>query len=80
MYSNEKHVTDKTPRAFIVFSDDDNVVPTPNGVYYYLALKKNRVPASIFIYPSGRHGWGYKGDFRYHKEMLQDLRAWLDSF
>lgn len=57
MYSNEKHVTDKTPRAFIVFSDDDNVVPTPNGVYYYLALKKNRVPASIFIYPSGRHGW-----------------------
>ena len=80
MYSNEKHVTDKTPRVFIVFSDDDNVVPTPNGVYYYLALKKNRVPASIFIYPSGRHGWGYKGDFKYHKEMLQDLRAWLDSF
>lgn len=80
LYSNEKQVTNGTPRAFIVFSDDDNVVPTPNGVHYYLALKKNNVSASLYIYPSGGHGWGYRPDFKYNKEMLQDLTAWILSF
>jgi fermentation-respiration switch protein FrsA (DUF1100 family) len=80
LYSNEKQVTNETPRAFIVFSDDDNVVPTPNGVHYYLALKKNNVPASLYIYPSGGHGWGYRPGFKYNKEMLQDLTAWILSF
>ena len=79
-YSNEKQVTGETPRAFIVFSDDDNVVPTTNGVHYYLAFKKNNVPASLYIYPSGGHGWGYRSDFKYNKEMLQDLTAWILSF
>lgn len=79
-YSNEKQVTSETPRAFIAFSDDDKVVPTPNGVYYYLALKEHNVPASLYIYPSGGHGWGYRTDFKYNKEMLQDLTAWMRSF
>lgn len=80
LYSNEKQVTNETPRAFIAFSDDDDGVPSINGVYYYLALKENKIPASLYIYPSGGHGWGYNKDFKYHKEMIQDLRAWLLSF
>lgn len=79
-YSNEKQVTSGTPRAFIAFSDDDDAVPTTNGVYYYLALKENKIPASLYIYPSGGHGWGYNKDFKYNNEMLQDLKAWLLSF
>ncbi len=80
LYSNEKQVTAETPRAYIAFSDDDGTVPTKNGVYYYLALKENNVPASFFIYPSGGHGWGCREEFKYNKEMLQDLEAWLLSF
>lgn len=80
LYSNEKQVTGDTPRAFIVFSDDDDGVPSINGVYYYLALKENKVPASLHIYPSGGHGWGCKTDFKYNKEMLSELTAWLSSF
>ena len=79
-YSNEKQVTKDTPRAYIAFSDDDDAVPTKNGALYYLALKGNNVPASFFIYPSGGHGWGSRKDFKYNKEMLQDLEAWLQSF
>ena len=79
-YSNEKQVTKDTPRAYIAFSDDDDAVPTKNGALYYLALKENNVPASFFIYPSGGHGWGSRKDFKYNKEMLQDLEAWLQSF
>lgn len=68
------------PESLHCFSDDDDAVPTKNGALYYLALKENNVPASFFIYPSGGHGWGSRKDFKYNKEMLQDLEAWLQSF
>ena len=79
-YSNEKQVTKETPRAFIVYSDDDNAVPPANGVNYYLALNKNKVPAVLHIYPSGGHGWGIREGFLYKNEMLDELTAWLRSF
>lgn len=80
LYSNEKQVTDETPRAFIVFSDDDDVVPPMNGINYYAALHNNGVPAVIHIYPSGGHGWGIREGFKYKAEMQADLKAWLESF
>lgn len=79
-YSNEKQVTKNTPRAFIVYSDDDKVVPPANGVNYYLALNKNGVPASLHMYPSGGHGWGIREDFLYKNLMLDELSAWLQTF
>lgn len=79
-YSNEKRVTQETPRAFIVYSDDDGAVPPANGVNYYLALNKNKVPASLYIYPSGGHGWGIRESFLYHTQMLDELSAWLNTW
>lgn len=79
-YSNEKQVTGDTPRAFIVCSDDDNVVPSANGVNYYLALRQNNVPSSLHIYPTGGHGWGLFESFLYKNEMLCELTSWLHSF
>lgn len=79
-YSNEKRVTKETPRAFIVYSDDDKGVPPANGVNYYLALHKNEVPASLHIYPSGGHGWGLNDGFLYKNQMLSELSAWLQSW
>ena len=79
-YSNEKQVTKETPRAFIVYSDDDKAVPPANGVNYYLALNKNGVPAVLHIYPSGGHGWGIRDGFVYKDEMLNELTSWLRSF
>lgn len=79
-YSNEKRVTPETPRAFIVYSDDDKVVPPANGVNYYLALNKNNVPASLHVYPSGGHGWGIREDFLYKNQMLDELSAWLQTW
>jgi acetyl esterase/lipase len=80
LYSNERQVTSETPRAFIVFSDDDKGVSPINGVNYYAALKQNNVPASLHIYPSGGHGWGYRDNFKYKKLFLKELREWLKSF
>ena len=79
-FSNEKQVTKETPRAFIVYSDDDKVVPPANGVNYYLALNKKGVPSVLHIYPTGGHGWGIREDFLYKSEMQHELTSWLRSF
>lgn len=79
-FSNEKQVTKETPRAFIVYSDDDKVVPPANGVNYYLALNKKGVPSVLHIYPTGGHGWGIRADFLYKSEMQNELTSWLRSF
>ena len=79
-FSNEKQVTKETPRAFIVYSDDDKVVPPANGVNYYLALNKKGVPSVLHIYPIGGHGWGIREDFLYKSEMQNELTSWLRSF
>ena len=79
-YSADMNVTRITPRAFIALSDDDDTVPPANGVNYYSELYRNDIRASIHVYPGGGHGWGSKIGFRYHEELMMDLKAWLRSF
>ena len=79
-YSNELHVNHATPRAFIALCDDDDVVPSSNGVDYYTELFHFDVPAALYVYPGGGHGFGMRTNFRYHTEMLLELSEWLDSF
>jgi len=57
-YSNELHVTPETPPTFLVLADDDKAVPPRNSVEFYLALKKNNVPAEMHIFQEGGHGFG----------------------
>ena len=79
-YSNENHVTDESPRAFIALSGDDSAVPPENSLRYYTALLRHKVPASLHIYPSGEHGWGYNESFRFKKAVHDELTDWLRSF
>lgn len=79
-YSSEMQVTRATPRAFIALSDDDTVVLPTNGVNYYQECFRHDVPASLYVYPTGGHGWGYNDTFECHIEMLLELKAWLRSF
>lgn len=79
-YSNDLHVSQTTPRAFIALSDDDHTVLAANGVNYYIELYRNDVPASLHVYPSGGHGWGNRDSFKFHNEMQLELKAWLRGF
>ncbi len=79
-YSSDMHVSRNTPRAFIALSDDDTVVPPANGVNYYMELYRNDVPASLYVYPTGGHGWGARMGFKHHLEMQLNLQSWLKSF
>jgi acetyl esterase/lipase len=56
--SNERQVTAKTPPTFLVHANDDKGVPPENSIFFYLALRKAKVPAEMHIYENGRHGFG----------------------
>ena len=58
LYSNELHVSAYTPPTFIIHATDDDLVPVENSLLYYQALKKNKVPTEMHIYPAGGHGFG----------------------
>ncbi len=79
-YSNDLQVNRTTSRAFLALSDDDKAVPAANGFNYYQQLYKHDVPASIHIYPTGGHGWGYRESFAFHYNVIFELKAWLESF
>ena len=79
MFSNEKQVNVNTPPAILLLSDDDTVVLPENSLWYYEALKRNNVPASMYIFPTGGHGWGFYDSYKYHKQTTGLLSEWLKS-
>ena len=79
-YSNDLQISKDTPKVFIALSNDDGGVPPKNGANYYMECNLHGVSASLHIYPTGGHGWGYRSTFAYHLEVLQELKTWLDSF
>ena len=57
-YSNELQVTAQTPPTFLILADDDAAVPPRNSIEFYMALKRNKVPAEMHIFRQGGHGFG----------------------
>ncbi len=57
-FSNEKQVTPQTPPCFLVHTWEDTVVPAENSVYFFLALRKAKVPAELHVFFKGQHGFG----------------------
>ena len=57
-YSNELQVDSMTPPTFLVHATNDKSVPVENSINYYMALKRNNVPAEMHIYETGGHGFG----------------------
>lgn len=78
-FSNQNAVLKgETPRAIILLSSDDRAVPAlTNGVEYYRAMCREGIACALNAYPSGGHGWGFRTNFKYHDQMLNDLSAWL---
>lgn len=78
-FSNELHVSEKTPPVFIAVSKDDNMVNPLNSILLYNEMKSKGRKASLHMYPEGGHGWGYCGAFSNRKQMITDMVNWLDS-
>jgi acetyl esterase/lipase len=59
-FSNETHINKQSPPAFLVHAKDDSAVPVANSTIYYKELLINKVPAEIYLYEKGGHGFGMK--------------------
>lgn len=78
-YSNEKQVTANTPPTLLLLSDDDTGVVPKNSIEFYAALKEKNIPASMYIFPVGGHGWGMNASFVYHEIWKQLLLKWIEN-
>lgn len=78
-YSNELHVSKKTPPVYIAVSSDDKIVNPNNASLFYDAMLAKHRPATLHVYPSGGHGWGFRWNFDYHSRMVDDLSDWLNN-
>ena len=69
-----------TPPAIIITANDDRLVPpVTNGIAYYSAMRSVGNDCSLYVYPSGDHGFGFGPWFPYREQMLQDLSNWLKA-
>ena len=57
LFSNDQQVNAQTPPAFLIHAGDDKVVDVDNSISFYEALRRNKVPAEMHIYPKGDHGF-----------------------
>jgi acetyl esterase/lipase len=78
-FSNEKRVTATTPPTILLLSDNDRTVPPRNSTAFYDALKRNGVPAAMYVFPTGGHGWGMNAGFEYQVLWKALLGGWLEG-
>jgi acetyl esterase/lipase len=76
-YTLYRQVDRLTPPTLLLLSDDDTAVLPVNSVKYYEALKANKRPAAMYIFPTGGHGWGFRPTFIYHEVTRTLIREWL---
>lgn len=73
-FSNELHVTDKTPPTWLTHTGDDKAVDVDNSIGFYEALRHHNVPAEMHLYPKGDHGFVLKLPT---EEWMLPLFGWM---
>lgn len=78
-WSNQNAVkSNVTPPAIIITANDDRVVPpVTNCIAYYSAMQLAGNLCSLFVYPSGGHGFGFRSTWPFHDQMLVEVERWL---
>jgi len=75
--SNEKQVTPQTPPTFLIHTYEDTAVPAENSIYFYLALRRAKVPAEMHLYQKGQHGFGLGKDIGPASNWPAQCADWL---
>lgn len=78
-FSNELQVTPQTPPTFLIHTYGDTGVPAENSIYFYLALRKAKVPAEMHIYETGRHGFGLGADVPGTSSWPKRCQEWMQG-
>lgn len=75
--SQELNVTPNTPPTFIWHTATDASVPVENSLFFADALRKNRVPWELHVFPEGRHGLKLADDYPEVGIWKQLCENWL---
>ena len=70
------NITKNTPPAIIIQTQDDYYANA--AIAYYLALKKNGVPANLFMFDKGGHGYGLHNKTDFVREWKDIFEKWLE--
>lgn len=76
-YSLEKHVTAKTPPAFIAHATDDKAVSVRNSLMFFNALLDKNISASLHIFPQGGHNIALRNNPGSTEEWTKLCEMWL---
>jgi acetyl esterase/lipase len=78
-FSNELQVSVSTPPVFLVHAGDDGTVAVENSIRFYEACLKNKVNATLHLYPKGGHGFGLNNKTT-NDPWMDRLKLWLDVY
>ena len=70
------NITKNTPPAIIIQTQDDYYANA--AIAYYLALKKTGVPANLFMFDKGGHGYGLHNKTDFVSEWKDLFEKWLE--
>ncbi len=77
--TNDLRVTPQTPPTFLFHTDADTGVVPEHSVRFYLALRRNKVPAELHIFEQGPHGVGLALNDPALSAWSTLLRAWMNG-
>ncbi|WP_316738404.1 alpha/beta hydrolase [Pedobacter aquatilis] len=75
-FSLEKQVSENTPPAYITSGLDDSLVKVENSLHFAAALRQKGVPAELFLYQKGEHGYGVHNQGA-EKQWIDDCINWI---
>ena len=78
LFSNDLHVTENTPPAFLVHAADDGAVKAENSIRFFQALNKNGIPVELHIYQQGGHGFGMNNEST-SEQWIESCKNWLEA-
>lgn len=76
-FSAEKIADERTPKAFIWHTAEDELVNVINSYEYAKKLRLLNVPCELHVFPFGRHGLGLANDAPHVAQWKQLMINWL---
>ncbi len=75
--SVDRQVTKSTPPTFLVHSSEDTTVVVENSLLLYQAMRREKVPIELHLYPRGPHGAGMDPKLGPTAEWPRLCEAWM---
>jgi acetyl esterase/lipase len=77
LMSVEKQVNSRTPPTLLIHTQDDGAVPVDNSILFFQALTRAHVPAEMYLFERGGHGWAMNPGLGNASAWTRRAEEWL---